>query len=148
MRRTSAGDVLAAFLLLAAAGYAIVGLAYEDLPALPWLMTGPLVLLAGADFVAASRVRAAVSHKAGHKPITALAIARCVALAKASVLGGAGMAGVMAGFGLRVLPDVARTDAARHDAYTATVVLVISITLVVSGVLLESATVDPARRRR
>lgn len=146
VRRTSPLDLLAAFVLLAVAAYALLRIAYADLPSVEWFMAVPVALLAAAEVVAAGRVRAAVRHKPGAKPVTALAIARCVALAKASVLGGAALGGVMAALVVRVAPDAANVDAARHDLVSALLVLVSSAALIVGGWLLEGAAIDPSRR--
>ena len=148
MRRTSIGDVVATFVLLAVLSYALMRLVYGQLPALHWLTAVPLVLLAVAEIVAARRVRAAIGHRPGYQAVTAIAVARCAALGKASLLGGVGVAGVATGVGLRVLPDLTRTDAARHDGIVAVLVLAAGALLAVSGTLLEGATIDPSRRRR
>lgn len=147
MRRTRPGDVAVLFVLAALAAYALLRAAYAVAPTVQWFMAVPILALAAAEFVAAGRVRAAVLHKPERKPVTAIAIARCVALAKASVLGGAALAGIMTGLLARVAPEAGRVDAAGHDVATGAVVLVASVVLVVGGWWLERATVDPAQRR-
>lgn len=147
MRRTRLADVAVLFVLAALATYAVLRAAYADLPTVQWFTAVPLLALGAAEFVTAGRVRAAVLHKPDHKPVTAIAIARCVALAKASILGGAGLAGVVAGLLVRVVPQAGRVDAAKHDVATGSVLLVASVVLIACGWRLERATVDPARRR-
>ena len=135
------------FVLLFVVAYVVLRLAYAVLPTVQWIMALPVTALAIAEFVAAGRVRAAVLHKPDHKPVTAIAIARCVALAKASILGAAGLAGATAGLLVRVVPEAGRVDAAGHDLATGIVVLISALVLLVGGWRLEAATVDPSRRR-
>lgn len=148
MRRTRPADAAVLFVLAALAAHALLRAAYADLPTVQWFTAVPLLALGAAEFVTAGRIRAAIAHKPDHKPVTAIAIARCVALAKASILAGAALAGVMAALLVRVIPQAGRVDAAAHDVATGSVLLVASVVLIACGWWLERATVDPARRRR
>ena len=91
--------------------------------------------------------RAAVRHDPHAKPMTAIVIARCVALGKASSLVGAGVSGAALGLLVRLLPDVRVVRAAQHDARVASLLFAAAVFLVVAGLLLERAGIDPNRDR-
>ena len=93
-------------------------------------------------------MRAAVRHEPYAKPMTAIAIARCVALGKASSVVGAGVAGASVALVGRVLPDADRVQAAANDLRVGLLVVGSAIVAGVAGLLLERAGVDPNRDRR
>jgi len=146
-RRTSTVDLLIPFLIAAALSYLLLRLVYESLPPFQWFIALPIASLAVLEWVVANRVRAAVRHKPQAKPMTALAVARSVALGKASALGAALFAGASAGLVLKVLPDSGRTSAAGHDLRVGLVVLVASLLLTATGLVLERAGIEPNRSR-
>jgi hypothetical protein len=119
---------------------------YTSLPPFGWYISLPLATLAIAELLIARRVRAAVRHNRDAKPVTALAIARSVALAKASILVGAGMAGAAAGLVVHVLPDIADLTDYRHDLWVGLLVMVASAALTAAAYLLERSAVDPGQR--
>lgn len=147
MRRTSATDVLLPFAAVAVVGYLILRLSYSSLPPFQWFAAVPIAALAITEFVIARRVRAVVRHLPDAKPMAALAVARAVALGKASSLVGAGIAGACVALLITVLPDAARTSAAAHDLWVAAVLLGSTVLLTVAGLLLEQAGIDPNRDR-
>lgn len=147
IRRTSTVDLLIPFVLATALSYLLFRLAYESLPPFQWFIAVPITALAIVELVIANRVRAAVRHKPQAKPMTALAVARSVALGKASALVAALFAGASVGLVAKVLPDSGRTGAAGHDLRVGLVVLVATALLAVAGLLLERAGIDPSRRR-
>jgi hypothetical protein len=148
MRRTTPTDVLWPFLVIAVIAYAVLRLVYESLPPFQWFAAVPIGALAIAEAVIARRIRAAVRHQAGAKPMTALAIARGVALGKASSLVGAGISGAAVGLILTVFPDAGRTSAAGHDLLVGVILLASTIALTVAGLVLERAGIDPNAERR
>jgi hypothetical protein len=75
--------------------------------------------------------------------MAAIVIARCVALGKASSLVGAAVAGAAAGLLVRVLPDAVDISAAAHDASVGGLLFGACVLLVVAGLLLERAGIDP-----
>jgi hypothetical protein len=79
--------------------------------------------------------------------MTAIAVARCVALGKASSLVGSGVLGAAIALLLRVGPRAGTVTAAGHDTRVAALILVGSGFLVAAGLLLERAGVDPNRDR-
>ena len=121
---------------------------YDSVPPLGALVPVPLAALAVVELVVARRVRMAVRHDPYAKPMTAIAIARCVALGKASSLVGAAVAGVAAALLVRVVPEADMVTAARNDARVGIFLLAASILVCVAGVVLERAGIDPNRDRR
>ena len=148
MRRTSVGDLAVPAILAGGLGYLLIRQYYESLPTLRYGIAVPIAALALLEFAASRRVRAAVQHRPGARPMTALAIARCLALAKASSLVAALLIGLIAALLVRVVPDAGDVDAARNDMVAALVWLVASIGLVISALILERAAVDPGHNRR
>ncbi|MGX7677664.1 DUF3180 domain-containing protein [Jatrophihabitans sp. DSM 45814] len=148
MRRTSASDILLPFIGVAAVVYVLLKLTYSSLPPFEWFTAVPIGALAIAEFVIARRVRLAVRHAASARPMTALAIARSVALGKASSLVGSGIAGAAFALIVKVQPDSSRTTAANHDLWVGVVLLVASAALAAAGLVLERAGIDPNRDRR
>ncbi|MCW2522695.1 MAG: hypothetical protein JWO63_1030 [Frankiales bacterium] len=143
LRRTTITDLAVPFLVLAVLSYFLLKLAYESLPEFQWYPAAPIIALAAAEFVVARRVRAAVRHVPDARPMTAFAIARAVALGKASALVGSGVAGAVLGLLLTVLPDAGRTPAAGHDLRIAVVLLVAALLITAAGLAVERSGIDP-----
>ncbi|MDT4911539.1 MAG: hypothetical protein QOC66_667 [Pseudonocardiales bacterium] len=147
MRRTSWTDLTVPFVVVGITIYALLRFSYTGLLNLQYIVPAPLAALAIAELVAARRVRAAVRHDPDAKPMAAIVIARCVALGKASSLVGSAVAGAALGVFLDLLPDIRAVPARAHDAKVAVLLLGACILLVVAGLLLERAGVDPNRDR-
>lgn len=143
LHRTTWRELAVPFLIIAVTVYVLLRFSYDSLPALKYLVPVPLAALAVAELVAARRVRAAVRHDPDAKAMAAIVIARCVALGKASSLVGSGVAGASVGLLARLLPDVPAVSAAGHDAAVGALLLLAAIALVVAGLLLERAGIDP-----
>ncbi len=148
LHRTTWRELAVPFVIIAVTVYVLLRFSYDSLPALKYLVPVPLAALAVAELVAARRVRAAVRHDPDAKPMAAIVIARCVALGKASSLVGAGVAGGAAGLLARLLPDVPAVSAATHDAAVGALLLLACVVLVVAGLLLERAGIDPGSDNR
>jgi hypothetical protein len=148
MRRTGWADLAVPFVVIAITVYVLLRSTYGSLPPLKFVVPVPLAALALIEFVLARRVRAAVRHEPHAKPMTAIAIARCVALGKASSLVAAGVAGAAVGLLGRVLPDVRTVSAATNDTKVGVLLLAAAILLVVAGLLLERAGIDPGADQR
>ena len=112
VKRTGLLDLLVPFLVLGISAYVLLKVSYDAIPSLGYLVPVPLAALALVEFVAARRVRAAVRHEPYAKPMTAIAIARCVALGKASSLVGAGVGGAAVALLVRFGPDAGTVTAA------------------------------------
>jgi hypothetical protein len=148
MRRTGPLDLLFPFLILGITAYVLLRTSYSSLPPLGYFVPVPLAALGIAELILARRVRAAVRHVRDAKPMTAIAIARCVALGKASSLVGAAVAGAAAALLARVLPEADTVRAAANDARVGVLLLASAVLVVIAGLLLERAGVDPNRDRR
>jgi hypothetical protein len=148
LRGTRLRDLVVPFVVLAVTSYALLRFSYHSYLQLKYLVPAPLAALAVAEFVAARRVRAAVRHDPNARPMTAIVIARCVALGKASSLVGAGVAGGALGMIGRLVPDVATVKVAAHDATIAALLFGAGVLLVAAGLMLERAGLDPGRDRR
>ncbi|MGH8862564.1 MAG: DUF3180 domain-containing protein [Jatrophihabitantaceae bacterium] len=148
MRRTGPLDLAVPFVIIGVTAYVLLRSSYDNLPPLGYFVPVPLTALALVEFAAARRVRAAVRHEPYAKAMTAIAIARCVALGKASSLVGAAVAGAACALLLRVLPESDLVRAAAGDARVSGLLLASAILAVLAGVLLERAGIDPNRDRR
>ena len=148
MRRTGPLDLVIPFAIIGVTAYVLLRTSYSDLPPLGYFIPVPLAALGIVELVIARRVRAAVRHVAYAKPMTAIAIARCVALGKASSVVGAAVGGAAAGLLVRVLPDAGDVRAAADDARAAALLLAGCVLIVVAGLILERAGIDPNRDRR
>jgi hypothetical protein len=148
MRRTRWTDLIAPFVVVAVVVYVVLRFSYSSLPTLRYIVPVPIAALAIAELVAARRVRAAVRHDPNARPMTAIVIARCVALGKASSLVGSGVCGAAVGLIARLVPAADRVRAAGHDTTVGSLLLAAALVLVAAGLLLERAGVDPGRDRR
>jgi len=146
MRRTNAADLLIPFLLTAGLVYALLRIGYESLPPFQWFIAVPLAALGIAELVVARRVRAAVRHHPQARPMTALAIARAVALGKASALVAAVVAGAAAALVVKLLPSAGEPNTAGSDLLVGYLLLAASAVLLIAGLVLERAGVDPGHR--
>jgi len=148
MRRTSLADILIPFALAVAVGYSLLRIGYESLPPFQWFIGLPIAALAVAELMIARRVRAAVRHQRQAKPMTALAVARAVALGKATALAAAVVAGAAGALVLKLLPESGQPNTAGHDLRVGYVVLVLTAMLLVAGLVLERAGIDPRHGRQ
>jgi phosphate starvation-inducible membrane PsiE len=147
MRRTRWTDLVVPFLVVGFTSYALLRFSYHPYLQLRYFAPVPLAALAVVEFVAARRVRAVLRHDPSAKPMAAIVIARCVALGKASSIVGSGVAGAAAGMIVRLLPDVRTVDVAQHDTTVGALLFAAAVFLVVGGLLLERAGIDPNRDR-
>jgi Protein of unknown function (DUF3180) len=144
---TSLRDLLIPLIVVAAVAYVLLKVTYGSLPPFQWYAAVPVVALAVAEFVIGRRVRRAVRHDPAAKPMSAFAVARSVALGKASALVGAGAIGAASALVAIVLPDVGRTVAAGHDLRVGLVLMGSAAVLAAAGITLERAGLDPNRER-
>ncbi len=148
MKRTGPGDLAVPFAIVAVVVYVLLRRSYGSLPPIQPYAGVPIGVLAIAEWIASRRVRAAITHQPGAKPMQAIVIARCAALGKATALVGAGVVGATVGLLARVVPDASRVSAAGHDTRSGLILVVVSVALVVAGVLLERSAVDPGAEDR
>ncbi len=129
--------LVVAGLAAAAVGWLLLSFTYSRLPQLPW---SPVLVLAGlaiAEAILAQNTDARIRRKPGTLPADPLAVARYVALAKASALLGAlatGFCGGLVGW-LTLEP----TQAAHNDVPTAIGGAVAAAVLIAAALWLERA---------
>ncbi|GAA3431494.1 DUF3180 domain-containing protein [Kutzneria kofuensis] len=148
MKFTRIRDLVAVALVAGLLTAIVLRLVYADLPTLPRLAGVTFGVLAIVEAILAWQLRNRIAGKPGVRPVQPLTAARAVALAKASSLVGALMAGVWAGVLLTVLPLLAVSSAANEDRTTALVGLVGSAALVAAALWLEHCckTPDPPQQ--
>lgn len=137
MRPTSASVLVVAALAAAAVGWLLLSFSYSVLPALPWSPVIVLAVLAVAEGLLAQNTSARIQRKPGTPRVDPLAVARYVALAKASALVGALSAGFSAG--LLAWLVLEPTKAARDDRPTVIGGLIAAALLVGAALWLERA---------
>jgi hypothetical protein len=137
MRPTSISVLIVAGLAAAALGWLLLSFSYSSLPDLPWSPVIVLVVLAIAEGLLAQNTSARIQRKPGTGPVDPLAVARYVALAKASSLVGAISAGFSAG--LVAWLAMEPTQAAHDDLPTAVGGLVSALALIGAALWLERA---------
>ena len=143
MRFTKPRDLLAVGLIAGLLVHLLLRLSYDSLPELPTFAGFTLLVIAAVDVVLAFSLRARIRRKPGAEPVQPLTAARAVALAKASSLLGAIMAGAWSGVLVYVIPAQGEFDAARHDLVSAIVGLVCAAVLITAGKWLEHCCKTP-----
>jgi Protein of unknown function (DUF3180) len=114
----------------------VVRSSFANLPILPWTAVPALLLLAAAEAVSGRNLKARISGRRGGKPLAPIAVARMVALAKASSLGGAAFGGLAVGF-LVYTAGFLDVPVPRHDAINAAATVVAAAILVAAALYLE-----------
>jgi hypothetical protein len=135
LRPTSISVLVVAGLAAAAVGWLLLSFTYSTLPDLPWSPVVVLAVLAIAEGLLAQNTSARIQRKPGALPPDPLAIARYVALAKASSLVGALSAGFSAGLlgWLAMQP----TQAASDDVPASAAGLLAALALIGAALWLE-----------
>ncbi|XVV17854.1 DUF3180 domain-containing protein [Actinoplanes sp. CA-131856] len=143
MRPTSISVLIVAGLAAAAVGWLLLSFSYSSLPELPWSPVIVLAVLAVAEGLLAQNTSARIQRKPGTMPVDPLAVARYVALAKASSLVGA----ISAGFSAGLLAWLAMepTQAAHDDIPKAVGGVVGALALVGAALWLERSCRVPER---
>jgi uncharacterized protein DUF3180 len=109
---------------------------YEKLPPLPWTGVPALLVAAGAEAWTGRDLRARIAGRRGLRPAAPLFVSRMVALAKASAVAGAAIAGLSAGF-IVYLSGSLSAPIPRQDALTAAVTLAAAVVLACAALYLE-----------
>jgi Na+/melibiose symporter-like transporter len=137
MHFTRARDLVTAGLVTAAVVYLLVRVLYRQLPPLPTFAGVTLFVLAVVETVLAFSIRSRIRNPREGRPLQALTAARAVALAKASSLLGAIMAGAWLGVLGYVLPRQAEITAAADDLPSTVVGVICSALLIPAALWLE-----------
>ncbi len=136
MQLTRPGTLAGIFALCTLAGWLAVRKTFASLPLLPVGLIWVLLGLAIAETLVARHIRRRISSPGTGKPLAAIAVARLVALAKASSAAAAALAGLSAGFLIYLLGMLDKTLPAR-DAKVAGATLVAAAALVCAALYLE-----------
>lgn len=143
MTYTKFQHLVAAGLVASVLVYFAVRLGYGALPELPLLAGATLLVIAVVDAVLALVLRPRVQRKEGTEPVDPMTATRAVALAKASSMAGAIMAGVWLGLLGYVLPMFGDIQAVRSDTGAAVVGMVSAGALIAAGLWLEFCLRNP-----
>jgi hypothetical protein len=133
---TRPGTLAGIFAICALAGWLAVRVTFASLPLLPVGPIPVLVALALAEVFAGRHVQGRLTGRTQGKPLAPIAVARLVALAKASSAAAAAIGGLTAGFLSYVLGSLDKTVPAR-DARVAGIMLAASIALAIAALYLE-----------
>jgi len=133
--------------LAAAVTWALLTVLYSDLPPLSWTGVPALLIAAGAEAWVGRDLRARIAGGPGTKPAPPLFVARMVALAKATSLTAALLAGVSAGF-VGYLSGMLNATTPRNDMITASVSFGSSLILLAAALFLEYCCRVPKRPDR
>ncbi|WP_283139258.1 DUF3180 domain-containing protein [Rhizohabitans arisaemae] len=138
MKSTRPGVLVVLVLGCAAIVWLLLQNFYSVLPTLPWTAIPTLLVLALGESYTGVMTRSRIRRRPGYKPAEPLAVARLVALAKASAYMGSALAGFFAGFVLHLIP-LFDQPTPRRDLFIAVGTLVAAIALVGSALFLEYA---------
>lgn len=137
MNATRIRDLIGIAVVAGVITWVIVRRYYGSLPQVQWYLPLSLAILAAVEFRMARVLRARIRRRPGTTPVNALVAARSLALAKASGLVGAAMAGIWAGLLIHVAPRLSFLSAAGNDTAAASVGVVSSVGLAVAAMYLE-----------
>jgi len=136
MRPTRLSTLVLVAVVCALAAWLALRSVYERLPPLPWTGVPALLVAAFAEAWTGRDLRARIAGRRGLKPVAPLFVSRMVALAKASSVAGAAIAGLAAGF-MIYLSGSLSAPIPRQDAVTAAVTLAAAVVLACAGLYLE-----------
>lgn len=137
MRMTRPGTLAGIFVLGAIVGWLATRATFANLPLLPITAVPALAALALAEAAVGRSVHARLSgRRKGAKPLAPLAVARLVALAKASSAAAAALGGLVAGYLVYVLRELDKSVPAR-DARVAGITLAATLALLAAALYLE-----------
>jgi hypothetical protein len=124
---------------------------YAKLPPLPWTGVPALLIAALAEAWTGRDLKARIAgRREGMKPVAPLFVSRMVALAKATSLAAAIIAGFAAGFDIYLAGSLS-ASVPRQDALTAVITFVAAVVLACAALYLENCCrvpADPGRDER
>jgi len=124
--------------VFAVLAWLLLRLVYQRLPPLPWSGVPALLLAAAAEALIGRDLRARIAGRREGKRAEPLFVARMVALAKASSLVAAAVAGTAAGFDIYLSGSLTAT-VPRQDALSAVLTLVAAVLLACAALFLENS---------
>jgi Protein of unknown function (DUF3180) len=123
----------------AAAGWLLLRAVYAKLPPLPWTGVPALLIAAVAEAWTGRDLKARISgRRQGLKPVAPLFVTRMVALAKATSVAAAIIAGFTAGFDFYLAGSL-NASTPREDALTAVITFVAAVVLACAALYLENS---------
>jgi Protein of unknown function (DUF3180) len=136
MRPTRTSTLVIVAVVCAALAWLLLHSVYEKLPPLPWTGVPALLVAAAAEAWTGRDLKARIAGRRGLRPTAPLFVSRMVALAKASSLAAAAIAGLAAGFVI-YLSGSLNAPVPRQDALTAAVTLASAVVLACAALYLE-----------
>jgi Protein of unknown function (DUF3180) len=136
MRPTRISTLVIIAVVCAAAGWLLLRAVYTKLPPLPWTGVPALLIAAFAEAWMGRDIKARIAGRPRSKPVEPLFVSRMVALAKASSVAAAIIAGFAAGFDLYLAGSL-NASTPRQDALTAVITFAAAILLACAALYLE-----------
>ena len=139
MKPTRISSLVIIAVVCAAAGWLLLRAVYAKLPPLPWTGVPALLIAAVAEVWTGRDLRRRISGRgSGLKPVAPLVASRMVALAKASSVAAAIIAGLTAGFDFYLAGSL-NASTPREDALTAAITFVAAVVLACAALYLENS---------
>ena len=139
MKPTRISTLLVIAVVCAAAGWLLLRAVYAKLPPLPWTGVPALLIAAVAEAWTGRDLKARISgRRQGLKPVAPLFVTRMVALAKATSVAAAIIAGFTAGFDFYLAGSL-NASVPRQDALTAVITFVAAVVLACAALYLENS---------
>jgi len=136
MKPTRTSTLAVVAVLTALVAWLLLRSIYEKLPPLPWTGVPALLIAAVVEAWTGRDLKARIAGRSGTRPAAPLFVSRMVALAKASSLAGAVIAGLAAGFVIYLSGSLSAAIP-RQDAVTAAVTLAAAVLLACAALYLE-----------
>jgi Protein of unknown function (DUF3180) len=138
VKPTRVSTLLIIAAVCAAAGWLLLRAVYAKLPPLPWTGVPALLIAAVAEAWTGRDLKARIAGRRGLKPAAPLFVSRMVALAKASSVAAAIIAGFAAGFDIYLAGSLS-ASVPRQDALTAVITFVAAVLLACAALYLENS---------
>jgi hypothetical protein len=138
VKPTRVSTLLIIAAVCAAAGWLLLRAVYAKLPPLPWTGVPALLIAAVAEAWTGRDLKARIAGRRGLKPAAPLFVSRMVALAKASSVAAAIIAGFAAGFDIYLAGSL-NASVPREDALTAVITFVAAVLLGCAALYLENS---------
>jgi hypothetical protein len=139
MKPTRISTLVIIAVVCAAAGWLLLRAVYAKLPPLPWTGVPALLIAAVAEAWTGRDLKARISgRRQGLKPVAPLFVTRMVALAKATSVAAAIIAGFAAGFDFYLAGSL-NASTPREDALTAVITFVAAVLLACAALYLENS---------
>lgn len=151
MKPTRVSTLVAVAVVCAALGWLLLRTLYAKLPPLPWTGVPALLIAALAEAWTGRDIKARIARRGeGVKPVAPLFVSRMVALAKATSMAAAIIAGFAAGFDIYLAGSLS-ASVPRQDALTAVITFAAAVVLACAALYLENCCrvpEDPDRDER